>query len=375
MRLLCYTQFYPPSVGGMQISNMLLIEGLVEAGATVELHVFASDDKDVSQENGFQRYNHTIKPQFVFEHYLCARNIVKKAKEFKPDFVLLLDEGMVRALGFFLFVKKDGQRYISVNSGSTLTRGASHFRGRVNAYMVRRGYHWLELLFVAQSTAVALPEVCPDVSDQVRILGRPIPNNFFLDVSPKSSMNKSDNGLPTFFSCARAEEEKGIGLVLKALGRLRDQNGAEVCNFIFAGDGPALKSWRRLAQELSLHNIHFVGRLSLDDLLQYYHSCYMCIFPSHGAIETFGRTWIEAFACSKPVISTDNDNLKYLVSDGVNAIVIQPTVDSVCNGIQRALDLDVEEYEEMCSHARETGWEYKQSTIVDKFSNALRELN
>jgi len=374
LRLLCATQFYPPSVGGMQLSNRLLVEGLASAGAMVDLHVFAGEYAETEQQGNIRRYDHSIRPKSIMEHFACANTLIRQAKALRPDFVLLLDEGIVRALGFLPFPQKNGLRYVSMNSGSTLTRGSRHFRGRVNTGLVRRGYRWLDLLFVAQSTAAALPEACPEVADRIRMLGRPVPDSFFVEIGDEGGVPVFDNDLPTLFSCARAEEEKGIGLVLRALGWLRDQNGAEVANFVFAGDGPALTSWRRMTQELSLSQVRFVGRLPLEDLIPYYRSCYMCIFPAHGAIETFGRTWMEAFACGKPVISTTTDNLKYLVCDGGNSIVIEPKVDSICNGIRRALSLSPADYHQMSRRARETARPYSQTVIVKNLLHSLADL-
>lgn len=374
MRLLCATQFYPPSVGGMQLSNRLLVEGLASAGAMVDLHVFAGEHRETEQQGNIRRYDHPIKPKSIMEHFACANTLIRLAKVLRPDFVLLLDEGIVRALGFLPLPQKNGLRYVSINSGSTLTRDSRHFRGLVNSGLVRRGYRWLDLLFVAQSTAATLPGVCPEVADRVRMLGRPVPDSFFTETGDEGGVPAFGNDLPTLFSCARAEEEKGIRLVLLALARLRDQRGAEVANFVFAGDGPALTSWRRLAQELSLRQIRFVGRLPLEDLIPYYRSCYMCIFPAHGVIETFGRTWMEAFACGKPAISTTTDNLKYLVSDSANSIVIEPKVDSICTGIRRALNLNPAEYWKMSQRAREMAQPYSQNAIVENLLRNLEDL-
>jgi len=374
LRLLCATQFYSPSVGGMQLSNRLLVEGLASGGAMVDLHVFAGEHAETEQQGNIRRHDHPIKPKSIMEHFACANTLIRHAKALRPDFVLLLDEGIVRALGFLPFLKKNGLRYVSINSGSTLTRGSRHFRGRVNAGLVRRGYRWLDLLFVAQSTAAVLPEVCPEVADRVRMLGRPVPDSFFTETGKEGGVPVFENDLPTLFSCARAEEEKGIRLVLDALARLRDQSGAEVANFVFAGDGPALMSWRRMAQELSLSQIRFVGRLSLEELIPYYRSCYMCIFPAHGVIETFGRVWMEAFACGKPAISTTTDNLKYLVSDGNNSIAIEPEVGSICNGIRQALSLSQADYWKMSRRAREMALPYSQTAIVNNLLYILKDI-
>lgn len=100
----------------------------------------------------------------------------------------------------------------------------------------------------------------------------------------------------------------------------------------------------------------------------------MCIFPAHGLIETFGRTWVEAFASGKPLISTDTDNLKYLVHDGVNGIVILPDVADIVKGIRRALSLSKNAYVEMSLRARETALPYKQSTIVSSLLDSLGEI-
>lgn len=358
----------------MQVSNYLLVDGLAKAGAIIELHVFAGQATTVHDENNVRRFDYSISPKSILNHLQCATAIFRRAEELRPDFVLLLDEGVVRALGFLPFQRKRGIRYVSINSGSTLTRGARHLRGLANAYFVRRGYRWLDLLFVAQSTAAALDDSSGFAASQVRVLGRPVPDDFFAIGAIEECEPMFDNELPTLFCCARAEEEKGVALVLHALAKLRDENGCEVVNFIFAGEGPALSSWRTIVSTLSLYNVHFVGRKSLGELRHYYQSCYMCIFPAHGLIETFGRTWVEAFASGKPLISTDTDNLKYLVHDGVNGIVILPDVADIVKGIRRALSLSKNAYVEMSLRARETALPYKQSTIVSSLLDSLGEI-
>ena len=45
MKILCATEFYPPSTGGMQISNYLIIEELRSIGYEVKLLVFSVNKK------------------------------------------------------------------------------------------------------------------------------------------------------------------------------------------------------------------------------------------------------------------------------------------------------------------------------------------
>jgi glycosyltransferase involved in cell wall biosynthesis len=371
VKLLCATQFYPPSNGGMQLSNLLLVEGLVAAGANVELHLFSADTVPAFVTTGLRCCQYTFQPRSLLEHFSCARIISHATKAFKPKAVLLLDDSMVRSFGVMPRVTSNGVSLISINSGATPTRKHSGLKSYMNAALVRRGYRWLDLLFVSDSTANTLPSVCPEVQGRIRTLGRPIPNEYFAQGNTEVSFKFFDNDLPTLFSCARAVEEKGISLVIKALAVLRDESGNEIANFIYAGEGPALEAWQALAKELSLKNVHFLGWQSSEQLAGYYRASYMCIFPSYYSGETFGRTWAEAFAFGKPVISTLTENLRFLVLDGVNGLSIAPDIDGVVQGIRRALNLTAPEYREMCKQARASAEPFRQSAIVNKLLHAI----
>jgi len=124
--------------------------------------------------------------------------------------------------------------------------------------------------------------------------------------------------------------------------------------------------------ELGLQKVHFVGRVAMNDLFPYYRYAYMCIFPSYCG-ETFGRTWIESFACGKPVISTETGNLKHLVSDGVNGIAIQANVESICEGIWRALNLSPTDYLRLSKNAVEWAKPFSQTSIVKDLLERLED--
>lgn len=373
MKLLCVTQFFPPSIGGMQLSNYLLVQGLARAGAEVHLLIFSAFPGTSNQSPAASTEVHRMDVIGLRNHVACARTIVRRTKALGPDVVLLLDDAVVRALGFLPGVRKAGRKFASVNSGSTLTRTNAHWKGRVNAFLVARGYRWLDRVFVADSTAAALETTFPEITDRVRILGRPIPDEFFQQDRPAATQF-FDNTLPTLFSCSRADELKGVHLILRALAVLRDEAGREIANFVYAGTGPALEDWRRLASTLGLQNVRLAGAVPFDAISQYYISCDVCIFPTLPPGETFGRTWVEAFASGKPVISTGINNLKYLVQDGVNGIVVQPDVEGIAAGIRRALALDAGEVERMTAAARATAMRYKQSVVAETLLNSLKDL-
>lgn len=375
MKLLCATQFFPPSVGGMQVSNSLLLEGLAKAGVEIELLVFSDFPQPLLPSPLYKAKKIGADLTLLRNQRVCANTIIRHARVSRPDFILLLDDGVVRALGFLPFKQTLNSRIVSINSGSTLTRENKHFRGRVNSYFVKRGYGWLDLIFVADDTAAELRSSFPGIADRIRVMGRPIPDSFFEDGCPRSNVPLSPPQLPILFSCSRADERKGLQLVLHALGHLRDREGAEVVRLIHAGDGPALAAWRQLAASLKLRHVEFVGNVPFTEIKKYYHSSYMCILPSIYSGESFGRSWVEAFACGKPVISTQIANLQYLVRDNKNSIVILPDPMDICRGIEQALDMSAADYATMSRRSYETALQYKQSVIINKLMNELKALD
>ncbi|MCB0153708.1 MAG: glycosyltransferase family 4 protein [Anaerolineae bacterium] len=77
----------------------------------------------------------------------------------------------------------------------------------------------------------------------------------------------------------------------------------------------------RLAEELALqaevlgfrHQLHFVERVSDEDLMLLYNAASLFVFPS--LYEGFGLPPLEAMACGTPVIAADNSSIPEIVGD------------------------------------------------------------
>ena len=367
MKLLCATHFYPPSVGGMQVSNSLLVDSLAGMVDEIELHVFGDTAGTAPDRSNVRTRRHAFDPRSLSDLRNCAKLILRRERELRPDHVVLLDEAMVRALGTLPLSARQGIRapVASVNSGSTLTRLDTHLRARGNAWLVKRGYRWLNRLIVSQSTAEDLSRKYPTLNARVRVLGRPIADWFFEapDASGEGRQLVGSDA-PIFFSCARAIPEKGIGFAIDALARLRELRGSEGATFVFAGDGPFLEVWKRQAAGHALRRVHFLGNQPPQQLLTLYDASRACVFPSLSTVETFGRTWVEAFARRRPVISTVIANLKHLVRDDYNGLIVEPEADSICRAMETMLSLDPANYERLCGGAYASGQPYRQSVVA-----------
>lgn len=65
-----------------------------------------------------------------------------------------------------------------------------------------------------------------------------------------------------------------------------------------------------------------IGRLSEQDMVGAYQACDALLLPSRA--EGFGYTALEAMACAKPVIASNNTALPEIIVDGLTGILVDP---------------------------------------------------
>jgi glycosyltransferase involved in cell wall biosynthesis len=100
----------------------------------------------------------------------------------------------------------------------------------------------------------------------------------------------------TVIFVGRFRKIKGILNLIKVAGDLKD------INFIFAGEGPEEQKLRQAASESK--NIIHRGKVSNQDLPQYYNAADVSIMPSLYE-EPFGRVVIESLSCGIPCICSN----------------------------------------------------------------------
>lgn len=99
---------------------------------------------------------------------------------------------------------------------------------------------------------------------------------------------------PFFFFVGRLEKIKGLDDVIPLF---RDYADADL---LIAGSGDYAEHLKQLAQ--GNQRVHFLGRVSNEDLARYYRDCEALIVPSI-CYETFGIILIEAWSHGAPVIA------------------------------------------------------------------------
>ncbi len=121
--------------------------------------------------------------------------------------------------------------------------------------------------------------------------------------------------IPEIAKKAREIKEKYRGLLILFVGRLVSYKGLKYlieamkeveARLLIIGRGPLEARLKRLAKRWGIEDqIIWMGKVDRRDLIAYYHACDLLVLPSISNNEAFGIVQLEAFACGKPVISTD----------------------------------------------------------------------
>jgi rhamnosyl/mannosyltransferase len=122
------------------------------------------------------------------------------------------------------------------------------------------------------------------------------------------------------FALGRHVYYKGFEYLIRALPLALD------AHVLLGGRGPLTEELVALARSLGVDNrIHFVGRISENELPAYYHACDVFCMPSVERAEGFGIVQLEAMAAGKPVVCCELGNgVNYVSRDGETGLVVPP---------------------------------------------------
>ena len=112
---------------------------------------------------------------------------------------------------------------------------------------------------------------------------------------------------------------KGVQYLIKSMKSVDGK-------LLIIGKGPMEKKLKSLTAELQLNDkVIFIGVVDEKTKLHYLHSCNILCLPSILRSEGFGLSQLEAFACGKPVISTNlNTGVPYVNQNEVTGLVVKP---------------------------------------------------
>ncbi len=128
---------------------------------------------------------------------------------------------------------------------------------------------------------------------------------------------KNNEDKKVILTVARIDELKGHKYLIEAAQLVPD------AIFLLAGDGPERSAMERKARDLKVADrVVFLGQR--DDIPELLNACDIFVLPS--LLEGLPLSVLEAMSASRPVIATDIDGIKEIITDRENGILV-PTAD------------------------------------------------
>ena len=135
--------------------------------------------------------------------------------------------------------------------------------------------------------------------DKVRIVQNAMDeDNFILrdgDLEKINAVKAKYGNKPIVFFIGRHIQYKGLPHLIEAEKYVKSD-----CVFVIAGSGPLTDE---LKAQCKSSRVHFVGRLSDEDLKLYHYAASVFAFPSVTKNEAFGVALAEAMYCSTPAVT------------------------------------------------------------------------
>jgi len=170
------------------------------------------------------------------------------------------------------------------------------------------------------------------------------------------------------------EPRKNVPTLLRALHQLQQCYKEDIRLVLAGGKGWLFEDAFAVVEDLKLdERVHFLGRVSSDDLLYLYNAAEMLAHPAF--YEGFGLPPLEAMACGLPVVVSDVASLPEVVSDA--GLLIDPhNVDELTVSMWRLLnnsDLWKEMREKGLRQARRFSWERAARETLDIYRLAYEK--
>ena len=196
------------------------------------------------------------------------------------------------------------------------TRVIVNYRsGEADDHLSRWGWHAIPLLRLAE--AIVVPSgYLVDVFARFGLRATSVPN--FLDLDTLHYRRRASLR-PNFLSNRNFESHYDVETVLRAFAII--QRSYPDASLVVAGDGPMRQALTALASELGLRQTVFPGAVRPIDMATLYYDA--DIYLNSPRIDNMPNSVIEAFASGVPVVSSDAGGIPYVVTSGVNGILVR----------------------------------------------------
>lgn len=173
----------------------------------------------------------------------------------------------------------------------------------------------------------------------------------------------------------RLDERKGIDYLLEAFVKIKTAHPET--RLVIVGDGPKEDPLKRFVKEQQLEDVVFVGYADQETLPEYYRSAQIACFPATGN-ESFGIVLIEALASGLPVIASEIEGYREVLTGELKDLLIEPQDPAaLAEKINSLLDQPEKIAlfrQRSLEQAQKYGWEVVGGQIEEAYRRTLTNL-
>ncbi|MHA1250021.1 MAG: glycosyltransferase family 4 protein [Candidatus Helarchaeota archaeon] len=331
MNILQIYPFYPPHLGGAEISIKELSENLVKLGNNVIVLTLRTDSSlpFIRNENGvivyripgltFESIPFEVDFSLPFILYIIKKHkidIINTNLVYFPNSLMSYFSKKFHSVPIIL-TERTGR--LNSNSKITLAISRIYLKTFIKRFITRfNGYIALNKEIKHFLLGLDIP------SFKIKVIPNGINiNKFFPDPSVKDKYFKtfgfSDDTI-IITSIGRLLKVKGIEYFIKSIPNIIHDNPSKKIKFLIVGNGPEINNFKKLIRILSLDQyIYLLGHR--DDIKNLINISDIIVNPSLS--EGMPRVILESLACRKPVIATNVGGTPELIKNKKTGILVR----------------------------------------------------
>lgn len=296
MRILHVSKYYYPYIGGVENICKYLVDS--EKCHEEAVICFNNKCKDVTDEvNGVKVYRvatwiNIARQALSLSYFTVLRKVIK---EFHPDVIQFHWANPFPAAVLLTLIPKNVKLVIHWHMDIIKQAKIYPFIKPVETALLKRADRVLVTSPQYRNTSLPLQPFI----DKVRILPNAMDDTKFIlragDEVQIEAIRKKYNRKKIVFFVGRHIQYKGLLYLIKSERLVKSE-----CEFVIAGDGPLTKELKLLCKS---NRVHFVGRLTDDELRWHHYAASVFAFPSITRNEAFGVALAEAMYCQTPTVT------------------------------------------------------------------------
>ena len=197
--------------------------------------------------------------------------------------------------------------------------------------------------------------------------------HFSANVAP---LPQYQDGKLNILFVGRLEKRKGLRYLLEAYSKLKWE--MPNTRLIVVGPGNPDKESYRILSSHGLRDVEFAGRVSYDELPRYYATADIFCSPATGG-ESFGIVLLEAMSAGKPVVASDIEGFRGIMTDGEQGLLVtKKDTGGLANALGR-LARDPELRSKLGGQgsrsAEDYRWEVVASRVEEYYNRCIQAAN